>query len=69
MNKLEILIFFENSIADSLFLRNTKNVHLWSKSDKNTTTTDSVRDSRASTIEKTKPLIATITHDKTTNWR
>ena len=34
MNKLEILIFLEISIADSLFLRNTKNGHLWSKSDK-----------------------------------
>ena len=56
-------------IADTLFLRNTGNGHFWLKSDKKHNNNRFSKRQTVGNIENTKPLIVTITHDKTTNWR
>ena len=62
------VLIFKNSICDVTFLRNV-NGHFKPKSDENRTTAKLVKSSRTGTIEETKPLIVTITHDKTANQR
>ena len=59
------ILIFKNSICDVTFLRNV-NGHFMTK---NRTTAKIVKSSRTGTIEETKPLIVTITHDKTANQR
>ena len=57
---------FENSIADSLFLRNTGIGHFLIESDEKHNNQISERQTVGIIEEKTRPLIVTIAHDKTT---